>query len=375
MPDKPLTATITARYNFNQSERNELTDKLTAAMQQKEQIDAEFASVKADFKSRLTRVEEEIGTHARLLRDKFEMRETFCLVVLDHPTHGRKSYFVAERNEMGDLVPGAFVREESMTFEDRQRQLPLDDKPAEPETAAEVPSSLVNAAAEQPSERHAEIGDSKREDEQTIAVLKDAMQPIATNLGNALDAAAAQTEQPIVYMDFPKGYAPGKYIGDFQKQAKKAGWPEAAISTMTRIAQDAAEGGTTVEDGIRVIAVLKPHTKPRVEKPKEEKALAKLPFMLNEITRSDASRFLAEFGRATLAAGWPEDKTEEVRASLMAAQTMVEMEEIIRPYVAAPIQDPRAVGDASLAATEVPPAQDPMHDAPAGAVQEDAAPH
>lgn len=360
MPDKPLTATITARYNFNQSERNELTDKLTAAMQQKEQIDAEFASVKADFKSRLTRVEEEIGTNARLLRDKFEMRETLCLVVLDHPSPGRKSYFAALRNEMNELVSGTLVREEAMTFEDRQRQLPLEEPAPEAPAEQAVPDSLVEAAAEQPTERHAEIGDSKREDEQTIAVLKDAMQPIGTSVGNALDAAAAQTEQPIVYMDFPRGYAPGKYIADFQKQAKKAGWSEAAISTMTRICNDTAAGGTTVEDGLRVIAVLKPHTKPRVEKPKEEKVLAKLPFMLNEITRSDASRFLAEFGRATLAAGWPEENIADLRAALTAADTVLEMEEIIRPH---------------MAASDIPAEPATAPSAPAAAEDEDVAPH
>lgn len=207
--EKPTTQKITARYVFTQDERNDLADQLTAAMLNEEQIESELSSVKADFKGRIERASSERTTLAQKLRDKFEMRDTLAVVIFDAPVPGRKSFYVALSGS-GFITRGAFIRDEPMTYDDKQRVLPLEEStPAPAETQAEETEDKRTAAPPATSE------------------------PGQTSLADAFDAAASGAYVAHVMIDLSADWDSQRLLRAFKKAAKKAQWNAACISLIS----------------------------------------------------------------------------------------------------------------------------------------------
>lgn len=64
--------------------------------------------------------------------------------------------------------------------------------------------------------------------------------------------------------------------------------------------------------------------------------LPKIAFLANELTLADANRFAKEFKRAAKAAEWPQEKIDIMRNTLAQFDSIVEMQECLKPYIAAP---------------------------------------
>jgi hypothetical protein len=97
--------------------------KMGQAHQELVRLNEDLASIKADFKSRITNKEGEISNYSRMLNAGHEMANIECEVVRDHKDKMVRIY----RLDTGD-----FVRERRMTLDEQQRSL------LPPETEEEV---------------------------------------------------------------------------------------------------------------------------------------------------------------------------------------------------------------------------------------------
>src|SRR5688572_5059158 len=82
---------VAARHDFANTEKLELSDRLVGSMNNETQIDAEFSSVKSEFKMRIEKAALETQSLATKLRDGFEMRPTLARILFNTPSPGRKT--------------------------------------------------------------------------------------------------------------------------------------------------------------------------------------------------------------------------------------------------------------------------------------------
>lgn len=212
---------IQAPHEFNVEETLKLKDDLLAAIRNEAQIDAEFASVKSEFKSRTEKAILEKDSILRKLTDGFEMRATRAVVLFNQPEHGRKTYVRDDNGEM--------IRDEPMSHADFNRPLfrNKDGKDATEPTDAEL--AAKDYPHVQPGEEFQNTeGEGTAED---LGRVEDVPGAGTTSVGEALNGAAIQTEQPKILIagwgmeDWSlKGLRKA-----FRVAASKV-WPEAAIS-------------------------------------------------------------------------------------------------------------------------------------------------
>jgi hypothetical protein len=208
---------ISVKHVFTQTERIDIGEKWAAGTRDLQNVEDEFASVKADFKSRLERIDLDNGALCRKFSDGFEMREKECIVTFNDPSKGRKTYRLEEGGEV--------VREESMSACDYERELPLTgEEPSKPDGKKDEhdADAILNMAG---AEEAGLTGD-----EATSAVSSPGAEDAGeTALGEVLDAATAKTKQPLVELnlDQPGWTAPGLIL-EFKMKAKDAGWPVTA---------------------------------------------------------------------------------------------------------------------------------------------------
>lgn len=268
MTEKPLTASIMARHSFTTAELLALGERLNGALQEQAQIESEFASIKADFKSRITRMEAEQQTASQKLRDKFEMRETLAVVILDAPAPGRKSFYFAvpESQSPGEamldeprMTAGEFIRDEQMTAMDRQRELPLEEKPRKiddprPQSKDVLPLGCVlvtegdalegdwvwveahqlwEAVAYEPGISAASYAACARPlaNKQSKVGFSDDTEGM-TPLAKALNEVAVGTELKRVPFDIDPVDDPKAIAKKFVKAAGKAEWPQPCIALL-----------------------------------------------------------------------------------------------------------------------------------------------
>lgn len=112
-------------------------DELAAAYNRQEDIDAEEAVVKSQFKERRASVEQAIGQLSRNLANQFEMRNVECTLEYDHPNAFEVSYF---RKDTSELVKTRPMTEDEREAH-RQKDLPLTEDGAE----ASAEESVANA--------------------------------------------------------------------------------------------------------------------------------------------------------------------------------------------------------------------------------------
>lgn len=219
---------IPTRYTFSDKELIELSKQGVQYARQHEALEKEFSSIKADFKLRLTNLENERDRLDEQIADGFCMRATECLIHFNEPTKGQKTIYIADTMEV--------VRTEQMSPLDLDRELPL-KMPAETLKEVKVlpdnPDDIlpINGETLHPSE------------------------PLGTSIGDALDSAAAKTDQPQVMIpefNLPD-WGPKTLRNEFKKAAAKAGWPILAVTTLL----DQCKGN----DLAAIRATLAPHVK------------------------------------------------------------------------------------------------------------------
>lgn len=228
-PPPIVRETIQAPHHFSVQETLKLKDELLAAIRNEVQIEAELASVKAEFKSRTEKATLEKDSILRKLTDGFDMRPTKAVILYHSPEHGRKQYVREDNLEV--------IREEPMSAADYQ--LPMfrtkDGKDAtEPETDDDLDGEVeITAETGKNADKflNTHDGEGTRED---LGRIEDVPGAGQTSVGAALDQAAVNTEQPrFHFKDFGlDDWTPGRFMGAAVKAAKKAGWPEAAASTL-----------------------------------------------------------------------------------------------------------------------------------------------
>jgi hypothetical protein len=123
MPKRIDTETLYLRHEFTAAERLEMGASLAEAHNRLAAIEDELAAVKAQFKERSTKEELAVGTLSRNLSNGFEMRNIPCTLEYDMPNVGEVSY---RRKDNGQ-----FVKARPMTEQERQLDLPLEEKTEE----------------------------------------------------------------------------------------------------------------------------------------------------------------------------------------------------------------------------------------------------
>ena len=104
------------KHRFTAEERLKLSEQLSQAVMERSAAEEELQTVKADFKSRITRAEATIADCARKINTGYEMRNVECELVKDFTTNTIRY----QRLDTGEIV-----RERAMTSEERQRTLEL----------------------------------------------------------------------------------------------------------------------------------------------------------------------------------------------------------------------------------------------------------
>jgi hypothetical protein len=211
---------IPTRYTFSDSEIAELAKKGVQFARAYESLEKDFTSIKADYKLRLTNLENERDRLDEKIADGFEMRPTDCETTFNDPERGKKT----TRKLCGEIVSV-----EAMSHFDLEKEL--------------IPKDETKV-----------LPDDLNLDVTSITIIP-ASQMLGTNLGDALGAAAASTDQPQVLI--PEFNSPdwgAKTLrSHFKKAAEKAGWPEVAIKTLL------AQCGGNDMPAIR--ATMAPHVK------------------------------------------------------------------------------------------------------------------
>lgn|GEM_PF-5578632 len=110
--------TLFLRHNFTPEERLKMGDDLAAAYNRQEDIDAEEAVVKSQFKERRASVEQAISSLSRNLGNQFEMRNIECRIEYDVPNPNEMTYFRVDNGEVAKVRP--------LTEAERQAELPLE---------------------------------------------------------------------------------------------------------------------------------------------------------------------------------------------------------------------------------------------------------
>lgn len=140
--------TMSLRHDFDQNERNAITNQLTMAIRQKGGYENELAAIKSDFKGKIELADAVINSTTGSLTSGYEMRTVDVKVVFNRK-NGTKEIFY---NTPGQKTHGKSISVEDMTQNDFQRlpiEVPITKKP----TA--VPADEINKAVEVLRARHA----------------------------------------------------------------------------------------------------------------------------------------------------------------------------------------------------------------------------
>ena len=106
------------RHTFSDAEMLKMGREQAQAHSRLAEIELEFDSVKASFKSRTEAVEATIGKLSRNINNCFEMRNIECILSYDNPNVGEVTYVRADTGEI--------VRTRAMTDKERQMEIPLE---------------------------------------------------------------------------------------------------------------------------------------------------------------------------------------------------------------------------------------------------------
>jgi hypothetical protein len=114
------------RYTFTMAQMVELG--LFAARQQSSLagLEAELASIKGEYKTKITAAENDRNLAMNKQRDGFEMIEVQAVTRFNHPKKGRKTIYLADLEKPNKI--GEPIREEDMGDSDRQMVMRLEEE-------------------------------------------------------------------------------------------------------------------------------------------------------------------------------------------------------------------------------------------------------
>lgn len=120
---KPFTVRefVQVQHNYTQDERNELTRKLTGAVQNKTEQAEQLKSVSADFKARIKTAEAIINETTNKICNGFEMQQVEARVEMDRKSGIKHLFYHCP----GKKEHGKKIREEQMTQQDYEK-LPIE---------------------------------------------------------------------------------------------------------------------------------------------------------------------------------------------------------------------------------------------------------
>ena len=148
------TSTEYIRRDFTDKELIQMGSDLAQAHNHLRVIDSEFTRVKLSFKERVATVEQKIENLSTDYNNRFTMENIVCSLTYDAPNVGEVSY----------VDPcGIVVKVRAMTREERQEELPFDDK------VEVIPPAVAEASAEQSAENIDEFFKPGRPTEQPTA--------------------------------------------------------------------------------------------------------------------------------------------------------------------------------------------------------------
>lgn len=105
------------RCNLTDDEKILAGKELAEQTSKLREIEEEKAQVVSEFKARTTAAEAMITVLGNKIRSGYEFRDVECKTELDDPEPGRKTTYRTDTLEI--------VRQEEMTEEEKQRELPL----------------------------------------------------------------------------------------------------------------------------------------------------------------------------------------------------------------------------------------------------------
>lgn len=154
------------RYNYTQDERREKGQQLADTHIRLGTVNEELDRVKADYKAKVSTLENEINSLSTQVSTGYEMREYVCFYEYDLPEKGKKTL---RRKE----PPCDIVRVEEMTEADRQTVMDEIEKQAA-EAQPDSPSDTIVPFTGAPAPKNVTPSPSAEDDELTWAAQLEA---------------------------------------------------------------------------------------------------------------------------------------------------------------------------------------------------------
>lgn len=238
-PKKPeiLRETIAADYHFTDAEKQDLGHQLASLITRRGEIEQEKSQVMSQYGSRLKEVGAQVSGLSNKITAGVEIRPTQAIVEYD-VKRGMKLFF--HENKAKSLI-----REEPMTPSDFQLPMFRKEEIESPKPPKSVIDSLIDAACK--------VGTGKDKPDKKGKAAKAS--PVGeTNLGDALDkAAGGKPLPPIPFIANEISTSNAKrFMQEYQRAARAAGWPQAAINTMRDVLR-------ACDDVVAMQATLAPH--------------------------------------------------------------------------------------------------------------------
>ena len=141
------------RYNYTPDERREKGQQLADTHIRLGTVNEELDRVKADYKAKVSTLENEINSLSTQVSTGYEMREYVCFYEYDQPEKGKKTL---RRKE----PPCDIVRVEEMTEADRQTVMEsIEAQVADGATEESTTPVMLPGAAPKPVQQPAEAGE------------------------------------------------------------------------------------------------------------------------------------------------------------------------------------------------------------------------
>lgn len=133
------TITLSLKCPFSAEKLREMADKLTRAINTREEIEEEKKASNAAFKSRLEECEKEIVPLARAYAKSYEMADVACDIRYNDPDPGKKTYYRMDTKEA--------VETHDMSWEEKQEEIQFNLPQTDPAPSADDLDAIIGDTA------------------------------------------------------------------------------------------------------------------------------------------------------------------------------------------------------------------------------------
>jgi hypothetical protein len=119
MKNRPELRTENLRCDLSPNEKQDLSEKLVRMLLETEEAEESRSEFMTDWKARMESLTKLVKRYTNMLAKGYEYRDIDCRVMYNTPHSGWKTLF---RPDTGEVV-----REEQMTDDERQENLPLEN--------------------------------------------------------------------------------------------------------------------------------------------------------------------------------------------------------------------------------------------------------